>query len=102
HARKFEFAKQARVYRTDAYRWIAAWQPPAEPVNVFLSPPFADLHEHADVLVPALGQLQAKVAVESVLVLKSERGSALEEMSELLAWEQRYYGRNVLMIWQKE
>src|SRR5262245_2269029 len=36
HLRKFELMRQARVYRTDSYRWIASWQPPAEPVNVFL------------------------------------------------------------------
>jgi 16S rRNA (guanine966-N2)-methyltransferase len=102
NARKFELARQARVYRTDSYRWIAAWQPPPEPVNVFLSPPFADLHEHADVLLQALARLQAGVAGDSVIVLQSEKGAALEESSEMLAWEQRSYGRNVLMIWQKE
>src|SRR5262245_31331714 len=37
HLRKFELFKQARVYRTDSYRWIASWHAPAEPVNVFLS-----------------------------------------------------------------
>lgn len=102
HARKFELSRQARVYRTDSYRWISAWQPPAEPINVFLSPPFADLHEHPDLLLQALGQLQTKVAVESVIVLQSEKGSPLEEHSELLAWEKRAYGRNLLMIWQRE
>ena len=102
NARTFELVRQARVYRTDAYRWIAAWQPPPEPINVFLSPPFADLHEHADLLLQALTRLQANVAGDSVIVLQSEKGAAIEETSEMLAWEQRSYGRNVLMIWQKE
>jgi 16S rRNA (guanine966-N2)-methyltransferase len=102
HLRRFELAKQGRVYRTDSYRWIAAWQPPREPANVFLSPPFADLHERPDLLVQALTQLQAKVAVETVIILQSEKGSPLEETSELLSWEQRSYGRNMLLIWQKE
>ena len=102
HLRQFELARQARVYRTDSYRWVAAWQPPPEPVNVFLSPPFIDLHEHPDLLLQALARLQATVAPDSVIVLQSERGSPLEEHSELLDWEQRAYGRNVLMIWQKQ
>jgi 16S rRNA (guanine966-N2)-methyltransferase len=101
HLRKFEFAKKGRVYRTDAYRWVASSLAPPEPVNIFLSPPFADLHEHTDLLVKALGELQAKVAVDSVIVLQTERGSPLEQMSEMLTWEQRWYGRNGLMIWQK-
>jgi 16S rRNA (guanine(966)-N(2))-methyltransferase RsmD len=102
HLRNFNLGKKARVYRTDSYRWIAVWNPPPEPINVFLSPPFADLHERSDVLLEALKQLQAKVAPDSVIVLQSERGSPLEAMSDMLAWEQRSYGRNVLMIWQKE
>lgn len=102
HLRAFALVKHARVYRTDAYRWIAAWQAPPEPVNVFLSPPFADLHEHPDLLLQALARLQATVADDSVIVLQSEKGVPLEEHSEMLAWEQRAYGRNVLMIWQKE
>lgn len=102
HLRKFQLNKQGRVYRTDAYRWVASWQPPAEPINVFLSPPFADLEGHPDLLIQALADLQARVAGDSVIILQSERGSPLEEHSALHAWEQRFYGRNVLMIWQKE
>jgi 16S rRNA (guanine966-N2)-methyltransferase len=101
HLRQFELSRQARVYRTDAYRWIAAWTPPPEPINVFLSPPFADLHEHPDLLLQALRELQTKVAADSVIVLQSENGSPLETDAELQSWEQRHYGRNVLMIWQR-
>jgi len=102
HLREFDLLKQARVFRTDAYRWIAAWQTPAEPVNVFLSPPFADLHERPDLLLQGLQTLQERVADDSVIVLQSERGSPLEEMSEMQDWETRHYGRNTLMIWQRE
>ena len=102
HLRQFELSRLAKVYRTDSYRWVAAWQAPPEPVNIFLSPPFADLHEHSDLLLQATARLQSIVAPDSVIVLQSERGSPLEEHSEMLPWEQRYYGRNALMIWQKE
>ena len=100
--RTFGLFKQSRIYRTDTYRWIAAWKPPLEPVNVFLSPPFADLTAQSEELLKALTTLQEKVATESVLVLQGERDSAVESHPALTHWEKRTYGRNVLFIWQKE
>lgn len=102
HLRAFGLTRQAKLYRTDAYRWIAAWQPPPEPVNVFLSPPFADLDERPAEFVQALKTLQDKVAPESVIVVQGERDSPLEDDATLADWEERRYGRNVLLIWQKE
>jgi 16S rRNA (guanine966-N2)-methyltransferase len=99
YLRKFGLIRQAKIFRTDVYHWIAAWRAPAEPVNVFLSPPFADLSERPGDLLAGLRLLQEKVADESVIVLQSERGAAVEE--PLAGWEQRYYGRNGLLLWQK-
>jgi 16S rRNA (guanine966-N2)-methyltransferase len=101
HLREFELSRQAKLFRTDAYRWIAAWQAPPEPVNVFLSPPFHDLKERPEEFVRAVAVLQDKVAPESVIVIQGERGS-LEDDPTLAGWEERRYGRNVLLIWQKE
>jgi 16S rRNA (guanine966-N2)-methyltransferase len=102
HLREFNLTRQAKLYRTDAYRWAAAWRGSAEPVNVFLSPPFVDLGGKTDDLMQAIRTLQAKVAEDSVIVVQSERGSALEKVEELGTWEMRYYGRNALLIWQRE
>ncbi len=102
HLRAFSLTRQAKLFRSDAYRWIAAWHAPAEPVNVFLSPPFPDLKERPEEFVSAVATLQQKVAPESVLVIQGERGSALEDDPILAGWEERHYGRNVLLIWQKE
>jgi 16S rRNA (guanine966-N2)-methyltransferase len=102
HLRDFGIFRQAKLYRTDAYRWIAAWQAPAEPVNIFLSPPFPDLKERSEEFVQAVAALQEKVAPESVIVIQGERGSPLEEDPTIAGWEERRYGRNVLLIWQKE
>jgi 16S rRNA (guanine(966)-N(2))-methyltransferase RsmD len=102
HLRAFGLAGRSKVFRTDTYRWIAAWQPPAEPVNIFLSPPFPDLEERPEEFTRAVGLLQEKVAPESVIVIQGERGSALEDDPLLAGWEERRYGRNVLLIWQKE
>src|SRR5579871_6524345 len=43
HLRDFDYERQGRVLRTDAYRWAATWTTPPEPVNVFVSPPFKDI-----------------------------------------------------------
>jgi 16S rRNA (guanine966-N2)-methyltransferase len=102
HLREFNLNRQARLFRTDAYRWASAWQPPAEPVNIFLSPPFADLQERSEDMIRLVSQLQDKVAPESVITLQAERNSPLEESSQFHDWEKRKYGRNVLFLWQKE
>ena len=102
HLRSFELTRQAKLHRTDAYRWVAAWMPPKEPVNVFLSPPFADLTDKLDDLLKVIQTLQAKVAEDSVIVVQSERGSPLDGAELLKSWEKRHYGRNELLIWQRE
>src|SRR5687767_10312727 len=39
---EFGVADKATVLRTDAYRWGEHWTLPAEPVNLFLGPPYVD------------------------------------------------------------
>jgi 16S rRNA (guanine(966)-N(2))-methyltransferase RsmD len=102
HLRSFQLLKQSRIYRTDAYRWAAAWVAPKEPVNVWISPPFADLTERTDELTGAIQQLQGKVAEDSVIVVQTERDSPLDNVELLRDWERRYYGRNELLIWQRD
>jgi 16S rRNA (guanine966-N2)-methyltransferase len=102
HLRNFNITRQAKLYRTDAYRWVAAWVAPKEPVNVFLSPPFADLTDKTDDLLRVVQLLQSKVAEDSVIVVQTERGSPLDDAEMLSAWEKRFYGRNELLIWQRE
>jgi 16S rRNA (guanine(966)-N(2))-methyltransferase RsmD len=102
HLRNFELTRQARLHRTDAYRFAAAWMAPREPVNVFLSPPFADLTDKLEDLLQAIQSLQAKVAEDSVIVVQSEHGSPLDDAELFKDWEVRRYGRNELLIWQRE
>jgi 16S rRNA (guanine(966)-N(2))-methyltransferase RsmD len=101
HLREFDLTRQARLYRTDAYRWVAAWNVPAEPVNVFMSPPFADLSQKTDDLLNSIRTMQSKVAEDSLIVVQTEKGSPLDDVEELRSWEVRRYGRNELFIWQR-
>src|SRR6516164_10189940 len=41
HLAAFDLAERGKVLRADAYRWAEGWEAPPEPVNLFLSPPFA-------------------------------------------------------------
>src|SRR5262249_44088407 len=75
HLRDFGMADRGKVLRTDAYRWAEGWQAPNEPVNLFLSPPFADYQRRLDDLLLLVSDLQRKCAPGSVLVLQSERHS---------------------------
>src|SRR5262245_13790399 len=55
------FKLDARVVRADVYRWAERWQPPAEPVTVFLSPPFADLERKEDEMLTLIGTMQQRL-----------------------------------------
>jgi 16S rRNA (guanine966-N2)-methyltransferase len=99
HLRQFELTRIAKLYRTDAYRWAAAWIAPKTPVNIFVSPPFPDLTDKTSDLLEAIRVLQEKVAEDSVITVQTERGSPLD--NELRDWEIRTYGRNELLIWQR-
>ena len=79
-----------------------AERPPAEPVNVFISPPFADFEHRLDDLLRLIAEFQAKVAEGSVLVLQAEHGVPLDELPAREQLEDRRYGRNHLLIWVRE
>jgi 16S rRNA (guanine(966)-N(2))-methyltransferase RsmD len=102
HVREFNIQDNSRVVRADVYRWAERWQPPAEPVNLFLSPPFIDYERRLDELLNLVRLLQEKVALESVLVLQGEHDAPLEQLPRREEWEDRRYGRNHLLIWVRE
>jgi 16S rRNA (guanine966-N2)-methyltransferase len=102
HIKKFGVIGKTRLARLDVYRWIDRFAPPAQPMTVFLSPPFADFDERLDELLELIGRLQERVAVDSVIVLQSEKTSVLDELREREKWDERHYGRNSLLFWVKE
>jgi 16S rRNA (guanine(966)-N(2))-methyltransferase RsmD len=102
HLKEFGLVEQATLARTDVYRWVERWQPPTEPVNVFLSPPFADYERRAEDLHRILAALQKGVAPASVLALQMDRETPFELLSAPEQWDERHYGRNQLLIWVKE
>jgi 16S rRNA (guanine966-N2)-methyltransferase len=102
HLHDFGQAGKGEVRRADAYRWAEAWQPPREPVNVFVSPPFADFEHRMDDFLSVVAALRRKIEPDSVLVLQTEKHVLRDRLSDLAAWDVRHYGRNDLLIWVKE
>ena len=102
YLRNFRVHDRAVLARADVYRWSERWQAPAEPVNVFISPPFADFEHRLDDLLRLVADMQAKVAEGSVMVLQAEHGVPLDELPAREQWEDRRYGRNHLLIWVRE
>lgn len=100
HLREFGVANRATLARTDVYRWAERWQAPAEPVNVFLSPPFADFTGRLDAFMTLVGLIQSKVADGSVVVVQGEHDVPLVGLPGE-GWDDRRYGRNHLLLWVK-
>ncbi len=99
HLRQFDYSRLGRVLRSDAYRWGAGWTAPTEPLNVFVSPPFKDLQERPEEMLELLGHLQKKVPPGSVLIFQGERNSELDGHPAFATWDERRYGRNLLLLW---
>jgi 16S rRNA (guanine(966)-N(2))-methyltransferase RsmD len=101
HIEEFGVADRGRVARADVYRWVERWQAPAEPVTVFLSPPFMDLNRRPEEMLHLVVLLQHKVPAGSVVVLQAEKANMLEHLPERDSWDERRYGRNHLLFWVK-
>jgi 16S rRNA (guanine(966)-N(2))-methyltransferase RsmD len=99
---RFGVAHQARMARTDVYRWIERWQPPAEPVTIFLSPPFADFERRPEEVQALIDALRQTVAPGSVVVLQAEDSEFLDTLAGRADADERRYGRNRLLFWVKK
>ncbi len=100
--KEFGVADKGHLHRADVYRWVERWQAPAEPVTIFLGPPFPDFEHRTEALVQTVVTLQQKLAPGSVLVLQSEKTFIADNLASGETWDVRHYGRNQLAIWRKE
>jgi 16S rRNA (guanine966-N2)-methyltransferase len=99
-ADRFGVSGKVQVIRADAYRWAERWIPTgAEPVNLFLSPPFPDLTGAKGVeFLECVNRLWEKAPPESVLTIQAEDGFPIEQLPALEEWDVRKYGRNLLLF----
>lgn len=98
---RFDLNDRAVVLRMDAYTWADRWQPPAEPVVVFLGPPYAQYQEHYDAVYWLVQTLQAKLAAGSRLIAQSDKKFPASQLPDANAWDVRHYGRTQLALWVK-
>jgi 16S rRNA (guanine(966)-N(2))-methyltransferase RsmD len=99
HLQAWGVTAQARVLRTDVYRWSERWQPPARPINVFVSPPFPDYRQRTDAMLTLVAELKRKLADDSVVVLQGEESPEFDKLIGGESWDVRRYGRNILAFW---
>jgi 16S rRNA (guanine966-N2)-methyltransferase len=102
HLHAFGVSDLAQVLRADVYRWAERWQPPGEPANVFLGPPYPDYHRALNELMLVVHLAQENVAPGSVLVLQSEKAFDPGTLPKAQTWDNRHYGRTQLSIWTKD
>ena len=92
HARQFGVLDRTSLSRSDVYRWVERWRAPGDPVNVFVSPPFADYEKRGEEMHGVIVEVQKKLAQGSVLVVQSDRDTPFEHLPTPDQWEVRNYG----------
>ena len=100
--KEFEILKLGYVVRADVYRWAERWIPPQGPVNLFLSPPFADLTERYDAFVSLVATARGESRHPSRASASKPRTASRPSDCRAQDWDVRTYGRNVLAIWVKD
>ena len=79
--REFGIQREGQLVRTDVYRWAERWRPPDGPVNVFVSPPFADLEQRP---AEATDRLRAELRPGDVVLVKGSLAVGLAVVAENL------------------
>jgi 16S rRNA (guanine(966)-N(2))-methyltransferase RsmD len=100
HLKAFGVEDQAAVLKADVYRWASRWLPPAEPVTMFLGPPFPDLDNRCDELMAVLAVLLGKLPPDSVLAIQTDKSFDPGMLPQASDWGNRLYGRNRLSFWR--
>jgi 16S rRNA (guanine966-N2)-methyltransferase len=97
---KFGIADRGQIIRGDVYRWAERWLVPSEAINVFISPPFADLTKRSEEFSGLISGLQSRAAQGSVVTAQLEEGFDLTSLPDPDRWDIRQYGRNILAFWE--
>ncbi len=93
------YEDRARVIVADAYRWARAYVPDeAEPVVVFVDPPYADYENHPDRVSRVLGELARALPDGSMIAAESSRKLDAEVLPDWDAWDIRRYGGTQIAI----
>ena len=87
------YQERTTVRHADAYRWARTYEPgDADPVVVFLDPPYREYEIHAKYLNRMLAGLVGKLPTGSAIVLESGRTLDDRILPDLDSWDIRRYG----------
>jgi 16S rRNA (guanine966-N2)-methyltransferase len=93
------YEDRAQVVVADAYRWAKSYVPvEAEPVVVFIDPPYADYEDHPDRVGKLLEGLVRTLPDGSIITSESSKRLDSEILPDLEAWDVRRYGGTQIAI----
>ncbi len=93
------YEDRTSVVKTDAHRWVRAFEPEAgEPVVIFLDPPYREYENHPERVRQSLEVLLAKLPDDSMLIIESRSDLDDAVLPDLDAWDLRRYGGTQVAI----
>ncbi|WP_435006349.1 16S rRNA (guanine(966)-N(2))-methyltransferase RsmD [Tundrisphaera lichenicola] len=93
------YEDRARVVMADAYRWGKSFvADDAEPVLVFIDPPYADYQDHPERVTRLLQGLSSSLPVGSIIASESSRKLDDEILPDRDDWDIRRYGGTQIAI----
>jgi 16S rRNA (guanine966-N2)-methyltransferase len=93
------YEDRATVVLADAYRWVKSFvSGEAEPVIVFIDPPYADFTDHPERIARMLESLVSTLPDGSLISTESSRKLDLELLPDPESWDVRRYGGTQLAI----
>ena len=93
------YEDRAQVILSDAYRWAKAYVPAdAEPIVVFIDPPYADYEDHPDRVRKLLEGLVRALPEGSIISSESSKKLDSEVLPDLERWDVRRYGGTQVAI----
>ena len=93
------YEDRASVICHDAYRWAKTFEADAaEPVAVFIDPPYSDYDDHPDRVRKLLDGLLASLPDGSIIAAESRRKLDSEVLPDPEGWDIRRYGGTQIAI----
>lgn len=95
---KVRYQKEAKLFPTNAYRWIESHRPTASGIY-FLDPPFPEYVSHPDRFTKYLTMLMERAAEGSIIIVESRWKMNPEVLPEPETWYMRRYGETRVAYW---
>ncbi len=95
---RVRYEKEAKLFPTNAYRWIESHRPTASGIY-FLDPPFPEYVDHPQRFTKYLSLLIERVQPGSVIIVESRWKMNPEVLPDIESWYVRRYGETRVAYW---